>query len=150
MTGGNLEILTFPSESELSARSSWRWECDFRQRSRWGVKTIGPQDCLVTPRRGRNMSAQGKAQRRGRVASPWVNRPPKFNALKGQNRRGTWSKSRVGDHNCKTLPKGVHTHRVWLGPPGCVALSGLRGCRGPFPQGGASRLRRGALPWAIM
>jgi hypothetical protein len=56
------------------------------------------------PRRGRKMSAQGRAERRSREAPPWVNRPPRFNGLKGQNRRGTWLESRVGDTDRKTLP----------------------------------------------
>ena len=39
-------------------------------------------------------------------------------------------------------------HRVRA--PGCDAPSGLAEFDGPLTQGGASRLHRCALPWAIM
>jgi hypothetical protein len=59
------------------------------------------------------MSAQGRAERSSRAAPPWVNRPPRFNGLKGQNRRGTWLESGVGDNGRKTLP--MESTRTVLG-----------------------------------
>ena len=70
-----------------------------------------------SPRRGRNMPAQGRArcEQREHQASPWVTGPPTFVALKGHNMSAARPKSNVGDNNRKSPTPGYANRRREIG-----------------------------------
>lgn len=68
--------------------------------------------------------------------------------IRKQRMLGVIRQPRLSVFRAENQMNQILDQRLWHGLrlPGCVALSGLVGYRGPVTQGGASRLRRGALP----
>ncbi len=155
-------------------------------RSDWGKAILrgwaatlapGPRDPIVlTPRRGNDKLAQGRASWRSRDAPPWVTMPPKIHRPEGarQDREPdvlTIFAKRMEMDGLDSRPAAVETngnesvvfrvipafksfrrtiYRV-CGPFVAHLFCPFRATAcggGPFTQGGARRLRRLALPWA--
>ena len=107
-----------------------------------GDNATAMHSSVLTPRRGNNNIAQGRADAAVTPASapPWVREQTKGQALKGRNRR-----TRTDAYRCKNRGRTAACRNSIPVTPLQGILLGVS-----VTQGGTRGCRRSALPWAIL